>query len=247
MRCPNGDSELVSHTTEGEHNLTVAYSTCPVCTGTWTDSFAANFIKLPPRGDEALPPGAAGPPPVCPVCTKPLIRATGENIPDHVIVYTCPEGHGYFFPAGQLAAFKKAQTVKIEYHKLWNVPLSSVKSVLLSVLLVLVLTGGLVTGFFALQSRQTTSSQAQGLLKSQRARITATSHSVLMSAQTQYDAVLTVHIPSFNNFVSELQSTDHRTHTITINNIPSGNYRYYYVISVGGEGVQSESYTFIMP
>jgi hypothetical protein len=210
------------------------------------DSFAANFIKL----SDADSPELATMPvstPTCPVCAKPLERATGENIPEQVHIYNCPDSHGYFFPAGQLAAFKKAQAVKIEYHKLWNVPLPSVKGVLLTGMIILVLTGGLVAGFIGLSNRQTTSSQAQGLLTSQYVRALPTSKSVLFSAQTPYDADLTLHIPSLNNFEKAFVTMDHRTHSVIVTGIPPGTYRYYYVITINGEGIQSESYMFVMP
>lgn len=249
MQCPNSDGELISHTTYGENNLTVSYSTCPTCRGHWMESFAANFIKLAPSdlqrtGARLVHPEGAR---KCPVCQKALERATGENVPDTVWAYRCPENHGYFFPAGELAAFIKARVAKIEYHKVWNLPLPNVASVLLAGFLVLILTGGLLTGFRSVQNRQTTTSEAKDVLSSEHAYVIPQTREVLFTAQTQQDAVLTVHIPEFNNFEKILSSTDHRTHTLVARDIPTGSYRYYFTMEMNGKKIQSETFTFVMP
>lgn len=245
MQCPNGDGDLISHTTHGENNLTVSYSTCPACHGYWMGSFAANFIT-PPPGDSASGTVPA-PAPACPVCSKRLRRADGDNIPDTVTVYSCPEGHGYFFPQGQLAAFKKAQKSKIEYHKLWNLPLPNVSSVLLTAVLVLILTGGLVVSVREIQHQQQTTSQAQDLISSQHAYPIAAARDVLVTAETRAETVLTVHIPTLNGFEGELRSSDMRTHTLTVSGVQPGSYDYYFTVTIGGKEIRSQTSTFIMP
>jgi hypothetical protein len=239
MQCPQGDGELLNHTAQGEHNLTISYSTCPVCHGYWMESFAANFIKLPP--DERKGAKLVHPPGVqfsCPVCTKQLTRSTGENIPDAVTVYSCPDNHGYFFPTGQLFAFKEAQKAKIAYHKIWHIPLVSVASVLLAGLLVLV---------FSFQGRQTTTSQAQQILTSKNVFVSPATHGILVNAVTSVDATITLSIPEFQNYSTPMLTKDKRAHQLFVSNIPPGTYAYSFTITASGVTTQSEVSLFVMP
>lgn len=262
MQCPTGDGELIAHTTHGENNLTVSYSTCPTCHGHWMNSFAANFIKLTPddlqastkprppsRDSEARGqvPHPSGVKLNCPVCQKTLSRATGDNIPDTVWVYHCPDHHGYFFPAGELAAFKKAQKTKIEYHKLWNLPLPSVASVLLAGFLFLVVGGGLVATLVALQNQQVTSSQAQEIIVSHQAIPDQAEKIVLISAETSMDVNIILSIPKLNNYEAPMISRGNHLYTTTLTNILPGSYTYRFTITTNGKSIRSQMYTFIMP
>lgn len=242
MQCPLHDGELTSHTTQGENGLTVSYSTCPACRGYWTDSFAANFIK--PNSIDATGTITAVSTYYCPVCTKPLTRTAGDNIPDSVFVFDCPSHHGYFFPTGQLAAFKKAQEAKISYHKLWHIPMPNVASILLAGLVLLILTGGLAATFTALQQKQTTQSQAQQILTG-HAVYFATDHSaILITAMTSVEATVTIHIPALNNLTVLMITDDHRMHRLTIPTIQNGLYMYYFTITANGKETQSDIFTF---
>ncbi len=248
MQCPLSDAELISHTTHGENNLTVSYSTCPTCHGHWMSSFAANFIKLSP--DERIGAKLIHPPGVnlkCPVCQQTLIRAAGDNTPDTVLVYRCPDHHGYFFPSGQLAAFKNAQLTKIAYHKLWNLPLPSVASVLLAGFLFLIVGGGLVTTLVALQNKQTATSQARQILVSHHAYVVPEERSVLVSAETSAAANLMLSVPTLHAYSAEMTAKGNFLYTTTLTNVPPGTYTYHYIFTVNGKTVTSEPYAFTMP
>lgn len=246
MQCPQGDGELIAHTAQGENNLTVSYSTCPTCHGHWMDSFAANFIRISLRdhaGDSKIKDVKR----TCPICAKTLVRATGNAIPDEVTVYTCPDHHGYFFPTGQLAAFKSAQHAKLAYHKLWNIPLPSVASVLLAGFLVLILTGGFLATYQGLRTQQTTVSQARDILVAHHAYVVRGTGSVLITADTNVDASLTLILPELHNYSSPMMKPEDHLYTTTLKNVPPGTYTYYFVIEVGGTSVRSESFSFTMP
>ncbi len=240
MQCPNGDGDLSVHTTSGENNLTISYSTCPTCRGYWMDSFAANFIKLSPyeMQEKIVPANPATF--VCPVCQTHLERALGENIPDSASVYTCPNHHGYFFPSGQLAAFKKAQKAKITYHKLWNLPLASVASVLLAGVAFFVISG-------AIRQPQEMRSQAQQVFTGQKAYIAEETDSVLFSATTSIDTTVTLHIPLFDNFSREMTTTNKRTHLLYVPDLPVGEYKYYFTMTAGEREEETPEYILIKP
>jgi len=206
------------------------------------DSFAANFIK--PNSIDATGTITAVSTYYCPVCTKPLTRTTGDNIPDSVFVFDCPSHHGYFFPTGQLAAFKKAQAAKISYHKLWHIPMPNVGSILLAGLVLLILTGGLAATFTALQQKQTPQSQAQQIITG-HAVYFATDHSaILITATTSVEATVKIHIPLLNNLTVPMISDDHRTHRLTIPTMQNGLYTYSFTITVSGKETQSDIFTF---
>ena len=210
------------------------------------DSFAANYI-IPSvaEGSFAITPLSQNL--SCPICQQSLTRAAGDNIPDTVHVWKCPEAHGYFFPSGQLTAFKKAQKSKIEYHKLWNLPLPSAASVLLAGIGFLILAGGLFASLSALQNRQTSVSQAQNILVAEHAYVVADNHEVLFTGETEGDATLTIFIPAFANFRKNLATRDQRTYTLLVEHIPSGTYRYFFSITIRGRTIPSETYSFTMP
>lgn len=240
MQCPNGDGELSVHTTAGENNLTVSYSTCPTCHGHWMDSFAANYIKLSPyEMQENIVPGNPATF-VCPVCQTHLERALGDNIPATVTAYTCPDHHGYFFPSGQLAAFKRAQTAKIAYHKLWNLPLASVASVLLAGVAFFVISG-------AVQRPQETRSQAKQVFVGQKAYLSDETDSVLFSATTSIETIVTLHIPEFKNFTREMTTTNKRSHMLYVADIPVGEYRYYFTMQSGEREEETPEYLLVKP
>lgn len=240
MTCPNGDGELAAHTTAGENNLTVSYSTCASCHGYWMDSFAANFIKLSPY--EMNDTIVAGNPATftCPVCQTHLARALGDNIPGNVSVYSCPNHHGYFFPSGQLAAFKEAQTAKIKYHKAWNLPLASVASVLLAGVAFFVITG-------AIGRPQEMRSQAKQVFVGQKAYLSDETDSVLFSATTSIDTTVTLHIPEFKNFSRVMTTTNKRSHILYVPDIPVGEYRYYFTMAAAGREEETPEYILIKP
>lgn len=242
MQCPQHDGELDSHTAQGERNLAVSYATCPTCRGYWMDSFAANFIKPSSVDGEATATAVSAY--FCPVCAVALVRTTGDNVPEGVFVFDCPNHHGYFFPTGQLAAFKKAQNAKISYHKLWHIPMPNVSAILLGGFILLVLTGGLAATLTNLNQQQTTEFQAQELLTGHAAYVSADKTSVLLTATTAADVVLTVHIPELNNFSTSMKSADAFTHSVTIPNIPAGTYQYYFVVKTKAGETTSEIFTF---
>jgi Zn-finger nucleic acid-binding protein len=245
MQCPARDAELTNHTAQGENGLTVSYSICPICRGYWMDSFSANYIKTNIVGaTRAIASTAAY---YCPVCGKTLQRTTGDNIPDGVFIFDCPAHHGYFFPTGQLAAFKHAQQTKIEYHKLWHIPVPNVSSILLGSIVLLLAAGGLALTFRGLQERQTMESQAQQILIGHAVYTAADHTTILVTATTNMDAALTIHIPALNNFTAPMQSENRRTHQLTIPNVQVGTYRYFFTIQISGKKIESDTFIFTNP
>ena len=253
LHCPNRDGLLKKYSQIGKNGLSVTYDRCPSCRGFWLTSFAANFIQhldiehAAPHTKHALTFT-----PLCPECNAPLTHARGDAIAPGVSVWRCPGGHGkvpsgtshgYFFPTGELAKFKQAQTAKLSYHKLWNVPLASVASVLLaSLALLLVSITAVVT---AIRQKQIITSQAQSIFQGQRA-IANPQGTVTFITSTNLPAAVTlfVEVEQFKPIVME--TSDGLTHTTTVSTLPPGTYTYYFVIERNGQRSITEKFTVLL-
>lgn len=244
--CPNRDGFLKTYATSGKNGLPITYHRCPHCRGYWLSAFAANFIsdvdiesQHPPA---PLPTSHHRFTPLCPECKTPLHVFRDENVPSSVATYRCPTGHGYFFPSGELTKFKTAQQAKIAYHKLWNIPIPSVSSVLLASVVVILL-GGIIATTVAIRQKQTSVTQARQLLSS-HATLPTASGTVFFVATTSIPATVTLHLPSANNKEIRMESTDRTTHTAIVSTLPPGAYRYYFTVTINGKTVQTEIFAF---
>lgn len=227
MDCPRGDGVLKDYKRRDEKGLVVRYQRCPTCGGHWASAFDANYAKYADLDDK--PPAASNDDrttPACPVCKKPLQEARGENIPPQVTVLRCNAGHGYFFPAGELSKFKKAQEAKINYFQLWQLPLSSVAGTLLTALVGIILSLGLIVGVISTQKKQITVPKAQSVITEQRAYTTAGTRAVTIVARTSVETALTLFLNTPGGFESRMDTLDRRTHILRIDNVPSGDYTY---------------------
>lgn len=87
-----------------------------------------------------------------------------ETIPPDVVLLNCTTCKGIFAYPNDLVIFKKAQSVKIDYFKLWGIPLPSIKSVaVLSVFLFVSLVSLLTYTYW--QTQNIYSIQAQDLVR----------------------------------------------------------------------------------
>lgn len=238
MQCPHLDGELETHA--------APYYSCPTCGGKWLSTFDANYIKGSDITDEEA--GLKEPlkaPRRCPVCQKFLARVTGENMPPDVLAFRCPTGHGYFFPKGELGKFKAAQEVKLEYHKRWQVPISSLAMTLLTGFVGVVVSVGLIVGVIEGQKVQNLKSQAKAVIVSQNTYISG--QSVIISATTSENLILTANISGPQNLTQQMTTTDNRTHLVTLFNLPPGSYNYYFSYVKNNKTVSSDTYSFQIP
>lgn len=183
---------------------------------------------------------------ICPSCGFKLKRATGASIPDNVLAFSCPHGHGFYFPAGELSKFKVAQEAKIEYHRAWEIPLPSVAATLLTGLAGMILSAGLVLGVISGQREQTVVSRASEIISFERAYVSAPAKSVTFIVSTTAETVLTVHIKQ-TAFPVPLQTTDQKSHVARVTGLTSGSYDYYFTFEVGGKPLRSQDHSFVMP
>lgn len=252
LSCPNRDGFLKTYTTSGKNGLPVTYHRCPHCRGFWMSAFAANFLTDSDIESAHYHPGdirftqhhsdGAGFTPLCPECKAHLLLSHADNIPAGISAFHCPVGHGYFFPAGELTKFKTAQQAKIAYHKLWNIPLPSVASVLLAGVVVILLSGIIATTI-AIRQQQTNVSQARQLLVSHSTLPTA-GGTVFFVATTSVSATVTLHIPAVTIVDVRMETQDRLIHTANVPNLAPATYQYFFTIEHNGKTVQTEMFAF---
>lgn len=113
--------------------------TCQTCGGIWSEHGVAN--RLTPEQAEGMAThlkstaGVSALDPVCNRCGVAMSKVNIESVPPDVLVFSCPKCQANWFPTGQLPKLRKAQWLKLEYLKAFNIPFASFSSVLLPVLM----------------------------------------------------------------------------------------------------------------
>lgn len=88
-----------------------------------------------------------------------------ESIPQDVTLLKCSSCKGIFIYPDDLVRLKRAQTVKIDYFKLWSKPLPSLASVLVLSLTAIV-SVSLFAGYLLFQRQSLAPTQAEGAIQS---------------------------------------------------------------------------------
>lgn len=239
MRCPRGDGELIARSATGAGEIPLTYHICLGCLGHWTRPFDANYLPLEVlTGDTARPEEGASF--RCPECQEPLERAHEDAMAPDVVAWYCPTGHGYFFPRGNLRRFRMAQEARVVYHKLWQIPMPPIRTVLLASIILIAAVASVVT---LSQLRQSQSIETQ-------AREVITYHDVIvkdseitMIARTNAPTTLAVTIVQ-TELDAEMNSPDGRTHSLTVYDLNPGSYSYSFHFVRGNVEITSETYTF---
>ncbi len=131
MLCPNCSEQLDSTEMSNQKVLH-----CKNCGGNFFEENGINRVS--PKDAISLTKDASnsvvtGTPKVCPKDSIFLhIIDSDEAIPHDVTLFKCPKCHGIFAYPDDLIKFKKAQSIKIEFFRIWGTPLPSLKSVLVT-------------------------------------------------------------------------------------------------------------------
>ena len=243
LHCPNRDGLLKKYTHMGTNGFPVTYHRCPNCRGFWLTSFAANFLNQINESPSIRTNHDLTFHPLCPECNIALTHARADAIAPGVNIWRCEKGHGYFFPAGQLSKFKQAQSAKLSYHKLWQIPLPSVASVLLASLAVLLASSTAIVA--NIRQKQMIQSQAQSIFKSQHAYVTDQG-TVMFTISTNLPASVTLFV-EVNNYQVAMDTTDGLSHTATVSTLPPGIYVYFFTIEKNGKQTTTKHYTVQIP
>ena len=135
MLCPNCKEKMNSDVVEGQNILH-----CPNCGGTFFQENGINRISVETAQNLSSDLKTSERFSTETLCPKDLTLLAPfrsvESVPQDVTLLYCSTCKGIFSYANDLLIFKKAQAAKIDYFKLWNIPLPSIKSVaVLSIML----------------------------------------------------------------------------------------------------------------
>ena len=163
MVCPNCKEKLTEDILDGQSVLH-----CANCGGSFFQENGINRISISSAqklAAETKVNNISSKEKLCPKDQTLLVPfQSEESIPPDVILLHCNTCQGIFTYPNDLVIFKKAQAVKIDYFKLWGIPLPSIKSIaVLSVFLVVSLVSLLAYTYW--QNQNISNIQAQDLVK----------------------------------------------------------------------------------
>lgn len=255
MTCPHCSSPLsfiAIDTTDGQSQTV---DECLNCGGHFLSPYLANFLSVETAKnvDSVLPKAKTVPStrPVCPKCSQIMSSIKDDSVPDTVTVFTCPNNHGDFFPKGQLLNFKKAQQAKIYYHKLWGIPLKTVFSVIIPLVVVFTIVTATPTILKQLSTSQESRVKASDILTAPL--ITPISSSqVLISFSTKAPAITSIHFTEGNAEIVDkillVSETPQTNHLLTIDGLTSGTlYKYIITLNINSKITTTNEYTFATP
>lgn len=89
---------------------------------------------------------------------------------------------------------------------------------------------------------QQTDVQAEELLASEEAIVSGDGSGVAFAAFTSVPASVELHIDPYSDFVAAMNTTDGISHAFLLNDLPPGEYSYYYSITANGKTTESDRY-----
>ncbi len=142
-----------------------------------------------------------------------------EAIPRSVTLFHCRQCNGVFAGADELVHFKKAQHVKIDYFKVWEMPLPHLKSVLIIFVFAL-LTGSVYFGVNSLYHSASYKSEASELI--QKITLYPSGRYILISFKTKtpFISEIIMHdVTTDEILIKPLMKTLSTSHVSTITDI----------------------------
>ncbi len=175
----------------------------------------------------------------CPRDQSPLKPFESEAIPPNVTLLQCEKCKGIFVYPEDLVQFKKAQQVKVDYFKLWNIPFPSIYTiaVLSAIIFISVLS---FTTFVYWQGQNISNIQATDLIKNLYITISNRYLFVSFKTQFQYSAKFsyedkTINTSGEKNFYSQ-PSNNGFIYQLTTGDINLKDEVYYQIILTDKNG-----------
>lgn len=250
LLCPLDQNPLTLKKSVTDNGQLIAYHECPACLSVWMKSFSPDALPLPNLNViQSETPQMAHSAFTCPVCAGLLGLASATNVPEGAIIYRCPNNHGYFIEPQTLAILAKtlpSAPLDSEPHaekKPLHASAFGKRSFILTALVGLVLALGLILTSIAGTRTQIVRSKAAEILTSHSAYVSDTKDAATIVAITTAPANIVVHIPNIS-LNKPMTTFDNRSHVLRVENLTKGTYDYYFTITVEGNSVQSQSYSF---
>lgn len=251
MTCPlchEVTSSIDINTTDGQ---TTTIEECQNCGGHFLPPILANFISTnTAKNIDSLIPKATSLPvasPTCPHCHQNMSSIKDDAVPETVTVFSCPNNHGEYYPKNQLLLFKKAQDAKINYHKLWGIPLRSAFAVIIPVLVIFTAITVIPNLVGEMNLNQENRVKAGDILTPPMITPIST-NSVLISFSTKNSVKTSLTFTEGLTKTYDISTTPDTNHLISINELqPQTTYKYFITIDTNGKRTNTTEYIFSTP
>ncbi len=254
MLCPVCNHSLTPLTVNTSNHGSIEIEHCYYCGGVWFGHSDINRIPV----KEALNLSRMGSVHeittingsyLCPKDKIKLTRSEGQSIPSDITVLICEECGGTFINKKELVFLKKALQLKLNYFKTWKIPLPSVSSVFIPVLIMLLATGGIFITVKNVQKAQEARVKAKEIIGSPQ--ITQSqNNSVLISFTTSTPVTSSIVYKSKDDkepHTIGISFERNTVHVVTITGLlPQTTYTFkIYVEEIPGVIIGSQEYSFI--
>jgi hypothetical protein len=174
---------------------------------------------------------------LCPKDKSPLLAIMDNTaIPPNVTLLRCSQCHGVFSYADDLLKFKEAQAVKTNYFKVWQLPLPSLKEVLVLMFIAAAFLST-VYSFGLFTHRASRETQAQDLIK--KVNISYTSPYLFISFRTTTPATSVIVFRNLSRktvVTKTLSSTFSTLHFLSTGDINPEDEVYFQIICLNEKG-----------
>lgn len=251
MTCPQCQLPLSHLNIEDVSGNPKVIEECLSCGGHFLENYLVNFISVETGRniDSVIPknPHVTLANPQCHKCGQAMFSISDDAVPKTVTVYQCPNNHGDFFPKGQLYLFKKAQQAKINYHKLWGIPLKTAFSVIIPVFVVFSAVTILPRVMTQLNTTQENRVKASEILTPPLTTPISDTQ-VLISFSTVRKVKTSLEFTKGLNKSIVVSNIEDTNHLISLEDLPPmTDFSYYIIIETADQKIKTSEYGFSTP
>ena len=251
MNCPHCGAQLTSLEINTTDDQVTSIEECLNCGGHVLPPILANFISTNSAKniDSVLPKATSLPShePTCQHCHQHMIAIKDDSVPNNVTVFACPNNHQEFYPKDQLLKFKKAQDAKINYHKLWGIPIKSAFAVLVPVVIIFAAITVIPNTLQMSQTSQEARVKASEIL-TQPLITPISSTQVLISFSTKNAVKTSIKFTSGQDKTFEVSSEPGTNHLLSVSDLePQTTYKYIMQIITSDKTLNTTEYFFTTP
>lgn len=230
MRCPNCLEVMEAHVFDGQNVLH-----CPNCGTSFFEENGINRISLSSAKELIADKKGLFEPATQKLCPKDntlFQEFRSDAVPPTVKLLKCATCQGILVYPEDLLIFKKAQNIKLEFYKTWQIPLPPLKHVLVLSFLAVV-GASLFGGFFAFTNSTPQSTHAEDLVKNVSA--VKSGRFVLITFKTQTalkSQIVIIDKTTGEQVVKIISSTPKTIHYLTTTDIsPKDDVDYQIILS----------------
>lgn len=235
MLCPNCNQTIDYINLDSQHILH-----CHNCGASFFEENAINRISIKSAellADDKLTDEVFGNAKNCPKDkTKLNLIENNETMPQDVTLLRCPSCRGIFSYPDDLLRFKKAQDVKIEFFKLWNKPLPSLRTVLV-LSFVAIMSFTVISRFSTFLNQMSRQSQATDLIK--KIYISKSDRYLFISfkTDTQFRSeIIFTDITTGGKIMKTISNNPTNLHYLTTGDVNLDNEVFYQLILINDKG-----------